>query len=69
MMIDFVVVSSDLQLNVLDTWTVDHHRVVRWIRGQGRIQDRFGKPKQVVKVKWESLLFTWTQITPPEEMF
>lgn len=59
-MIDVVVISSDLQPYVLDTWvkkgaelSTDHHLVVSWIRCFGRLQDRPGKPKRVVRVSWE----------------
>ncbi len=57
LMIDFVVVSSDLQPYVLDTrvkkgaeLSTDHHLVVSWIRWRGRLPDRPGKPKRVVRV-------------------
>ena len=56
-MIDFVVLSFDLWLYVLDTrvksgaeLATDHHLVVSWIRGQGRKPDRPGRPKQVLRV-------------------
>ena len=56
--IDFVVVSSDLWLYVLDTrvkregeLSTDHHLVVRWIRWQGRKLDRPG----IVRVCWDRL--------------
>ncbi len=59
---DFVVVSSDLWPYVLDTWvkrgaelSTDHHLVVSWIRWRGRLPDRPGKPKCVVRVNWECL--------------
>ncbi len=63
LMIDFVVVSSNLQLDVLDTrvergaeLSTHHHLVVSWIRWcQTRLPDRPGKPKQVVRVNWECL--------------
>ena len=61
-MIDFVIVSSDLRPHVLDTrvkrgaeLSTDHHLVVSWIREWGKILDRPGKPKQVVRVNWERL--------------
>ncbi|KAI3361336.1 hypothetical protein L3Q82_013517 [Scortum barcoo] len=61
-MIDFVVVSSDLRLYVLDTrvkrgaeLSTDHHLVVSWIRWQRRKLDRPGRPKRIVRVCWERL--------------
>lgn len=61
-MIDFVVVSSDLRPYVLDTrvkrgaeLSTDHHLVVSWIKWPGRLPDRPGKPKRVVRVNWERL--------------
>ncbi|KAK3547070.1 hypothetical protein QTP86_009563 [Hemibagrus guttatus] len=61
-MIDFVVVSSDLQPHVLDTRVkrgaellTDHHLVVSWIRLQRRMPDRLGRPKRIVRVCWERL--------------
>ncbi|XP_077940565.1 uncharacterized protein LOC144384606 [Gasterosteus aculeatus] len=61
-MIDFVIVSSDLRLHVLDTrvktgaeLSTDHHLVVSWVRGWGKTRDRPGKPKRVVRVNWERL--------------
>ncbi|XP_054862758.1 golgi transport 1Ba isoform X1 [Amphiprion ocellaris] len=61
-MIDFTVVSSDLQPYVLDTrvkgraeLSTDHHLVVSWIRWRGRLLDRPGKLKHVVRVNWERL--------------
>ncbi|KAK3517679.1 hypothetical protein QTP70_015691 [Hemibagrus guttatus] len=57
-MINFVVVSSDLQPHVLDT------RVKRgaelstdwsWIHLQRRMPDRLGRPKRIVRVCWERL--------------
>ncbi|KAI3353028.1 hypothetical protein L3Q82_019600 [Scortum barcoo] len=62
MMIDFVVVSSDLRPYVLDTrvkrgaeLSTDHHLVVSWIRWQRRKLDRPGRPKRIVRVCWERL--------------
>ncbi|TWW60624.1 R2 Retrovirus-related Pol polyprotein from type I retrotransposable element [Takifugu flavidus] len=59
-MIDFVVVSSDLRPHVLDTrvkrgaeLSTDHHLVVSWLRWWGRMPDRPGRPKRVVRVCWE----------------
>ena len=53
-MIDFVIVSSDLQLCVLDLrlkrWaelTTDHHLVVSWILWQGTKLDRPGGPTHI----------------------
>ncbi|TWW56001.1 hypothetical protein D4764_09G0010510 [Takifugu flavidus] len=61
-MIDFVVVSSDLRPHVLDTrvkrgaeLSTDHHLVVSWLRWWGRMPDRPGRPKRVVRVCWERL--------------
>ncbi|TWW80180.1 hypothetical protein D4764_10G0012100 [Takifugu flavidus] len=61
-MIDFVVVSSDLRPHVLDTrvkrgveLSTDHHLVVIWLRWWGRMPDRPGRPKHVVRVCWERL--------------
>ncbi|KAI3376944.1 hypothetical protein L3Q82_000185 [Scortum barcoo] len=61
-MIDFVVVSSDLQPYVLDTrvkrgaeLSTDHHLVVSWIRWRRRKLDRPGRPKRIVRVCWERL--------------
>ncbi|KAI3357834.1 hypothetical protein L3Q82_016222 [Scortum barcoo] len=61
-MIDFVVISSDLQPYVLDTrvkrgaeLSTDHHLVVSWIRWQRRKLDRPGRPKRIVRVCWERL--------------
>ena len=61
-MINFVVVSSDLQTYVLDTQvktgaelSTDHHLVVSWIHWQGRKLDRPGRPKRIVRVCWERL--------------
>ncbi|TWW59961.1 R2 Retrovirus-related Pol polyprotein from type I retrotransposable element [Takifugu flavidus] len=61
-MIDFVVVSSDLRPHVLDTQvkrgaelSTDHHLVVSWLRWWGRMPDRPGRPKRVVRVCWERL--------------
>lgn len=62
LMIDFVVVSSDLRPYVLDTrvkrgaeLSTDHHLVVSWIRWRGRKLDRFSGPKRIVRVCWERL--------------
>ncbi|XP_054643965.1 uncharacterized protein LOC129188028 [Dunckerocampus dactyliophorus] len=59
---DFVVVSSDLRPHVLDTrvkrgaqLSTDHHLVMSWIRWRGRMPDRPGRPKRVVRVCWERL--------------
>ncbi|TWW71602.1 hypothetical protein D4764_16G0000990, partial [Takifugu flavidus] len=61
-MIDFVVVSSDLRPHVLDTrvkrgaeLSTDHHLVVSWLRWWGRMPDRPGRPKRIVRVCWERL--------------
>jgi len=70
-MIDFVIVSADLWLHDLDTrvkrgaeLSTDHHLVVSWIRWWGRLLDRPGKPKRVVRVNWEPLVET-----PVHEVF
>ncbi|XP_013872670.1 uncharacterized protein LOC106523692 [Austrofundulus limnaeus] len=79
-MITFVIESLDLKLYVLDTLvkrgaelSTDHHLVVSWIRWQGRLPDRPGKPKRIVRVKWEHLaeppcLFD-LQLPPPGSFF
>ncbi len=61
-MVDFVVVSSDLQPYVLDTrvkrgaeLSTGHHLVVSWIRWRGRKLDRLGRPKRTVRVCWDRL--------------
>ncbi|KAI3377852.1 hypothetical protein L3Q82_008990 [Scortum barcoo] len=58
LMIDFVVVSSDLRPYVLDTrvkrgaeLSTDHHLVVSWIRWQRRKLDRPGRPKRIVRIR------------------
>jgi len=60
--INFVVVSAELRLYVLDTrmnrgaeQSTDQ-LVVSWIRYQGRLLDRPGKLKRVVVVNWERLV-------------
>ncbi|TWW57328.1 hypothetical protein D4764_07G0000470 [Takifugu flavidus] len=62
LMIDFVVVSSDLRPHVLDTWvkrgaelSTDHHLVVSYLRWWGRMPDRPCRPKCIVRVCWECL--------------
>ncbi|TWW77407.1 hypothetical protein D4764_12G0007970 [Takifugu flavidus] len=61
-MINFVVVSSDLRPHVLDTrvkrgseLSTDHHLVVSWLRWWGRMLDRPGRTKRIVRVCWECL--------------
>lgn len=61
-MIDFVIVSSYLQQWALDTWakwgtelSINCHLVVGWIRWQGRMEDRPGMTKRIVRVDWELL--------------
>ena len=59
-MIDFVVISSDLQPCVTRVMrevelSTDHHLVVSWIRWQGRRLDRSGRLKCIVRVCWERL--------------
>ncbi|TWW71611.1 hypothetical protein D4764_16G0001080 [Takifugu flavidus] len=56
-MIDYVVVSSDLRPHVLDTrvkkgaeLSTDHQLVVSWLRWWGRMPDRPGRPKRIVRV-------------------
>ncbi|TWW65116.1 hypothetical protein D4764_21G0000160 [Takifugu flavidus] len=67
-MIDFVVVSSNLRPHVLDTrvkrgaeLSTDHHLVVSWLRWWGRMPDRPGRPKRVVRVCWERLAETLSE--------
>jgi len=36
--------------------STDHHLVVSWIRWRGRLPDRPGTPKRVVRVNWERLV-------------
>ena len=36
--------------------STDHRPVVSWIKWRGRLSDRPGKPKQVVRVNWECLV-------------
>ncbi|XP_051775570.1 uncharacterized protein LOC127525979 [Erpetoichthys calabaricus] len=62
LMIDFMVVSSDLRPHVLDTrvkrgaeLSTDHHLVVSWLRWWGRMPVRPGRPKCIVRVCWERL--------------
>uniref|UniRef100_A0A8C6M635 Reverse transcriptase domain-containing protein n=1 Tax=Nothobranchius furzeri TaxID=105023 RepID=A0A8C6M635_NOTFU len=62
LIIDFVIVSSDLWPYVLDTrvkrgteLSTDHHLVVSWIRWQGKMPRRPGRPKSIVRVCWECL--------------
>ncbi|XP_029977141.1 uncharacterized protein LOC115409932 [Salarias fasciatus] len=59
-MIDFVIVSSDLQPHVADTrvkrgaeLSTDHHLVVSWIRWRTRKPNRLDRPKCVVRICWE----------------
>ncbi|TWW62757.1 hypothetical protein D4764_04G0014040 [Takifugu flavidus] len=61
-MINFVIVSSDLRPYVLDNrvkrgaeLSTDHHLVVSWLRWWGRMLDRSGRPKRIVRVYWECL--------------
>ncbi|KAK3526552.1 hypothetical protein QTP70_030692 [Hemibagrus guttatus] len=61
-MIDLVVVSSDLQLHVLDTrvkrgveLSTNHRLVVSWSCLRRRMPDRLGRPKRIVRVCWECL--------------
>uniref|UniRef100_A0A3B3QCK7 Endonuclease/exonuclease/phosphatase domain-containing protein n=1 Tax=Paramormyrops kingsleyae TaxID=1676925 RepID=A0A3B3QCK7_9TELE len=70
LMIDFVVVSSDLWPHVLDTrvkrgveLSTDHYLVVGWLRWWGRKPARPGRPKRIVRVCWEHLAespVTWS---------
>ncbi|TWW56339.1 Plexin-A1 Semaphorin receptor NOV, partial [Takifugu flavidus] len=60
-MIDFVFVSSELRPHVLDTrvkrgvvLSTDQH-LVSWLRWWGRMPDRPGKAKYIVRVCWECL--------------
>ena len=57
-----MLVSSDLRPYDLDTrvksgaeLSTDHHLVVSWVRWKGKLLDRPGKPKHVVRVNWERL--------------
>ncbi|KAI3360757.1 hypothetical protein L3Q82_012993 [Scortum barcoo] len=79
LMIDFVVVSSDLRPYVLDTrvkrgaeLSTDHHLVVSWIRWQRRKLDRPGRPKRIVRVllgtSGQALCQGGLQLSPPEEL-
>ena len=59
-MIDFVIISSDLRLYVLDTRVkrrteLSTDLVMSWVRWKGKLLDRPGKPKCVVWVNWERL--------------
>ncbi len=63
LMIDFVVISSDLRPYDLDTrmrrgaeLSTDHHLVASWSRWWGRKLDRLGRPKRAVRVCWERLV-------------
>ncbi|TWW57009.1 hypothetical protein D4764_08G0009960 [Takifugu flavidus] len=60
LMIDFVVVSSDLRPYDLDNrvkrraeLSTDHHLVVNWLRWWARMPDRPGRPKHIVRVCWD----------------
>nr|XP_049591160.1 uncharacterized protein LOC125978127 [Syngnathus scovelli] len=62
LMIDFVVVSSDLRPHVLDTWvkrgaelSTDHHLVVGCLRWWWKMPVRPGRLKRSVRVCWERL--------------
>jgi len=46
--------------------STDHHLVVSWIRWRGKLPDRPGKPKCVVRVNWE-WLGTWNLSGPCSE--
>lgn len=57
-MINFVVVLSDLRPCVLNTWvkrgaevSTAHHLMMNWIRWRGRVPDRPGRPRHVVRAK------------------
>ena len=61
-MIDFVVMSSDLRPNVLDTrvrrgaeLSTDHHLEVSWLRWCGGTPVGPGRPKSNVRLCWERL--------------
>lgn len=61
-LINFVVASLNLWLYVRDTRVksgaqllTEHHLVVSWIRWWGRLPEKPGKPKQIVRVNWECL--------------
>ncbi|KAK3571548.1 hypothetical protein QTP86_013171 [Hemibagrus guttatus] len=60
LMINLVIVSSDLWPHVLDTrvksgaeLSTDHHLLVSWIRLRRRMPDRLGRPKRIVRVCWK----------------
>lgn len=59
--IDFVIISSDQQPNVLDTLVKrgaelsTEHQMFSWIRCRRRWLEKPGKPKCVVRVNWERL--------------
>ncbi|KAL3995758.1 serine/threonine kinase 4 [Sarotherodon galilaeus] len=61
LVIDFVILSSDLWPYVLDTrvkrgaeLSTDHHLVVSWMRWGGTLH-RPGAPKHLVRMRWERL--------------
>ncbi|KAK3543175.1 hypothetical protein QTP70_012283 [Hemibagrus guttatus] len=69
-MIDLVVVSSDLQPHVLDTWvkrgaelSTDHHLVVSWIRLRRRMPDRLGRPKRMIPREVGDIESEWTMFS------
>lgn len=62
LLIDFVLISSDLQLHVLNAQvkmgselSTDHHLMVRWSRWWGKLLDRLGRPKHIMRICWECL--------------
>ncbi|KAI3356013.1 hypothetical protein L3Q82_017286, partial [Scortum barcoo] len=78
-MIDFVVVSSDLWLYVLDTrvkrgaeLSTDHHLVVSWIRWQRRKLDRPGQTQTycegLLGTSGRALCQGGLQLPPPEKL-
>ncbi|KAK7880575.1 hypothetical protein WMY93_032787 [Mugilogobius chulae] len=77
-MIEFVVVSSELRPRVLNTrvkrraeLSTDYHLVMSWIRWQRRKPDRLGRAKRIMRVCWERLVVLCQpglQLTPPEEL-
>lgn len=61
-MTDFMVVSSNLQPHVLDTWvkrraelSTSHHLLVSWLSRWERMLVRPGRPKLILRVCWERL--------------
>ena len=75
-MINFVIKSSDLRLYVLETrvkrteLSTNHHLVVSLVRWKGKLLDKPGKPKHVVRVNvWMRSLSERPSIHTPAELF